>query len=209
MTHITLIRHGTTEWIEAGRLHGVSDSPLSARGRREAQLAADALRAKHFDAFYTSSLGRARETAAIIGEAIMLEAVPHDGLQEMNFGWLEGGPNFNLAKDPPLVRPFHAAWIGFASRISGEGRPVFGKRVESAVREIVARHPDQRVAIVIHMAVRSMILSHLVDRNPMAWVNYDGWPACAFTELEILPDGSAKLLNLSIADHLVSETSAA
>jgi broad specificity phosphatase PhoE len=54
MTFLTLVRHGTTEWIEQGRLHGILDAPLSARGRQEANLAAAALAKQHFDAFYTS-----------------------------------------------------------------------------------------------------------------------------------------------------------
>jgi broad specificity phosphatase PhoE len=91
MTFLTFVRHGTTEWIEQGRLHGVSDAPLSLRGQQEARLAAQALADRHFDAFYTSPLGRARETAAIIGQAIGLEPIPLDGLREMDFGWLEGG----------------------------------------------------------------------------------------------------------------------
>ncbi len=48
MTFITLVRHGTTEWIEQGRLHGQLDAPLSARGRQEAELAARALAGQAF-----------------------------------------------------------------------------------------------------------------------------------------------------------------
>jgi broad specificity phosphatase PhoE len=43
-------------------------------------------------------LGRARETASIIGQIIGLEPVPLEDLREMNFGWLEGGRLFNFAK---------------------------------------------------------------------------------------------------------------
>jgi broad specificity phosphatase PhoE len=91
VTFITLVRHGTTEWIELGRLHGTLDAPLSTRGRQEASLAATALAKQHFDALYTSPLGRARETAAIIGQATGLEPVLMEGLREMNLGWMEGG----------------------------------------------------------------------------------------------------------------------
>jgi broad specificity phosphatase PhoE len=202
MTFLTLVRHGTTEWIEQGRLHGVSDSPLSLRGRQEAKLAAGALAGQHFDAFYTSPLGRARETAAIIGQAIGLEPIPLDGLREMNFGWLEGGHLFNFAKDTPLKRTLRSAWITLIVRLSGEPRARFGERVAGTAREIAQRHPDQRVLAVIHMAVRSNMLARLVDDDSNAWVRYDGWPAGSFTEIELAPDGKTNIVRLKISDHL-------
>lgn len=202
MTFLTLVRHGVTEWIEQGRLHGVSDSPLSERGRQQAQRAAGALAGQPFDAFYTSSLGRARETADIIAGAIGLRPVPRDDLREMDFGWLEGGRNFNFAKDPPLTRALRAGWIALIVSISGEGRTRFGSRVAAAARQIAGQHPDQRVLAVVHMGVRNNILAYLVDNNPAAWVKYDGWPACAFTEIEVSPDGPARLIRLVVDDHL-------
>lgn len=202
MTLLTLVRHGTTEWIEQGRLHGILDAPLSLRGQEEAKLAAQALTGQHFDAFYTSPLGRACETATIIGQTIGLEPIPLDDLREMNFGWMEGGQLFNFAKDTPLKRALRSAWISFVVRLSGEPRSRLGERVEKAVREIAQKHPNQRVMAVIHMAVRSNMLARLVDGDPAAWVRYDGWPACAFTEVELNSDGKAKIIRLNVNDHL-------
>jgi broad specificity phosphatase PhoE len=202
MTLLTLVRHGTTEWIEQGRLHGVQDSPLSAKGLREAGLAAQALAGEHFDALYCSPLGRARQTADIIGEAVRLKPEPLDGLSEMNFGWMEGGPNFNYATDPPVQRALRAAWIGLIVQLSGEPRSRFGSRVAAAGREIARRHPDGRALAVIHMGVRGQMLARLVDDDPAAFMHYDGWPACAFTEVEIPPEGRARIIRLSIDDHL-------
>jgi probable phosphoglycerate mutase len=202
MTFLTLVRHGTTEWIEQGLLHGVSDSPLSLRGRQEAELAAWALTSQRFDAFYTSPLGRARATADIIGQAIGMEPVPLDGLREMNFGWMEGGRLFDLSEDTPLQRTLRSAWISLIVGLTGEPRRRFSERVASTVREIARQHPNQRVLAVIHMAVRSNLLAQLVDHDPSAWDRYDGWPAGAFTEIEVDPTGNGRLIRLNIDDHL-------
>jgi broad specificity phosphatase PhoE len=202
MTSLTLVRHGTTEWIEQGRLHGRLDSPLSARGRREVELAANALKKQHFDVFYTSPLGRARETAAIIGAAIGMQPVALDGLQEMDFGWLEGGRGFNFANDNRLQRAVRSSWISALAHLTGESRAHFGQRVAETAREIAREHDGQRVLAVIHMAVRSNMLARLVDEDPKAWVRYDGWPAGAFTEIELSTAGKARLVHLSITDHL-------
>jgi len=89
---LVLVRHGETEWMERGRLHGRLDSPLSPTGRRHAELAAARLRGEQFQALYSSPLGRAMETAAILGRAVGLTPQPVDGLAELDFGWLEGAP---------------------------------------------------------------------------------------------------------------------
>jgi broad specificity phosphatase PhoE len=204
MTFLTLVRHGTTEWIEQGRLHGVLDSPLSARGRKESERAAAALSKEHFDALYTSPLGRARETAATIGKVLGLEPIPVDGLREMDFGWLEGGHLFNFAKDTPVKRLLRSAWIGLIARLSGEPRRKFGARVAAAARQLARQHPGQHIVAVIHMAVRSNLLARLIDDDPAVWVRYDGWPAGAFTEIELHPEGKARLIRLQASDHLTS-----
>ena len=45
---------------------------------------------------------------------------------------------------------------------------------------------------------------YLVDGDPGAYVRYDSWPACAYTEIELTPDGSARLIRLNVSDHLSS-----
>ncbi len=202
MTLLTLVRHGTTEWIEQGKLHGILDSPLSEKGYREARLATEALKGQRFDAFYTSPLGRARQTAEVIAEVVGLTPILMDDLREMDFGWLEGRHYFSLDNVPPLVRLLLAARFAAVVRISGEGRARFGQRVAGAAREIARKHPDQRVLAVVHMGVRNNILAYLVDGNPFAWKKYNGWPACAFTEIDISPEGPARLIRLLVDDHL-------
>jgi broad specificity phosphatase PhoE len=107
-----------------------------------------------------------------------------------------------FAKDTPLKRALRSAWITLVVRLSGEPRTRFGERVAESAREITRRHPDQRVLVVIHMAVRSNMLARLVDGDPAAWVRYDGWPAGSFTESELAPDGKARLIQMEISNHL-------
>ena len=202
MTHLTLVRHGTTQWMERGRLHGISDSPLSERGLQEAHRVAKRLAGKPFDAFYTSPLGRARQTAEIIGEAIGLEPVPLEGLRELDFGWMEGGPTFDFSKDAPLKRVLRSAWIESLVRLTGEPRPRFIRRVAETVKQIVERHPEGRVLIVTHSAVHSNLLGYFLHGDPSAWVKYDGWAPCAITELEVTPTGEARLISLNEREHL-------
>ena len=91
-TEIVLVRHAETTMISDNRIHGQLDAPLTESGIEAARRTAEYLSGQKFDAFYSSSLGRAMRTAEVIGEAIHINPVPVDGLCEHNYGWLEGKP---------------------------------------------------------------------------------------------------------------------
>jgi broad specificity phosphatase PhoE len=65
---VLLARHGQTEWNVLGRRQGQLDSPLTAMGLAQARRHAETLAAEAYDAIFTSPLGRAATTAAIIGD---------------------------------------------------------------------------------------------------------------------------------------------
>ncbi len=69
MADLYLVRHGQTELNVQSILQGWHDSPLTAHGREQALTARTAFAARGvaFDHVYSSPLGRARHTAALIG----------------------------------------------------------------------------------------------------------------------------------------------
>src|ERR1051325_9624156 len=87
---IYLIRHGETEWNQAGRCQGVTDIPLTEKGYRQAQLLAQTLADKPLSLVLTSSLQRGKETAMLIAARHGLTAELRDELKEWNQGELEG-----------------------------------------------------------------------------------------------------------------------
>jgi broad specificity phosphatase PhoE len=181
--HLVLVRHGETEWMERGRLHGRLDSPLSPAGRRHAQMAAARLRLERFDAVYSSPLGRAMETAAILGAAVGQTPRPIDGLAELDFGWLEGAP-------APLWRDEGAAGTAFRPVralihfLSAERPAHFRQRVVDTLAWIVGQHPHGRLLIVAHWAVFSRLLGEMMMDGPNAdWRRYGPWAACGISEV--------------------------
>jgi phosphoserine phosphatase len=87
-----LIRHGQTEWNQQGRMQGHGDSPLTERGRRQADLTGKALCAYHVSHFFCSDAGRALETVErILKESAGLPMPRRDPrLREINYGRWEG-----------------------------------------------------------------------------------------------------------------------
>ena len=81
-----LVRHGESEANAARRFAGQSDSPLTARGRRQAKTVAKELAKVKFDKVVSSDLSRTRDTAEIIARAqgVPVEIVPE--LREIDVG---------------------------------------------------------------------------------------------------------------------------
>jgi broad specificity phosphatase PhoE len=90
MIRLILVRHGVTEWNQAGRYQGRQDVPLSDAGRQQAKQVAKRLRDERITSAYASDLQRASETAAIVldGRDVPLQLDP--SLREMSFGAWEG-----------------------------------------------------------------------------------------------------------------------
>jgi probable phosphoglycerate mutase len=93
---IYLLRHGETHWNRAGRLQGQLDSPLTHNGIEQAYAMGHTLTAllpKDGVNFWSSPIGRSRQTAAIIAEIIghPFEQIQFDDrLKEITLGDWDG-----------------------------------------------------------------------------------------------------------------------
>ncbi|HXV59819.1 MAG TPA: histidine phosphatase family protein [Vicinamibacteria bacterium] len=100
-----LVRHGVTDWNEDGRLMGRSDIGLNARGRAQADRAAEALVSRSIEAVYSSPQPRARQTAEPIARAHRLEVQVEPAFDEvwLDAAWM-GKTLAELRDDEDLVR---------------------------------------------------------------------------------------------------------
>jgi broad specificity phosphatase PhoE len=162
-TNLYLIRHGQTATNRAQIIQGWDSEPLNARGRRQAELTGARLAEANIDALYTSPLGRARETADIIGQAIGLRPIVITGLREMNTGNASGlhGAQF-MIRYPRLWW----AWLRDDARLAfpnGDTLADFYRRSADTIAELATRHRGQAVAVISHGGTISGYLSHLID----------------------------------------------
>lgn len=181
-TQLVLVRHAETTMTEKNRIHGHSDAPISRSGVRAIKKTTEYFRGQKFDTLYSSSLGRAVTTAKHIGGVIGLEPVQLDGLRERGYGWLEGKllPYFEPDLTGPVwLRPF----VRFALFASGESDKNFIKRVISTTEDILARHRHQRVMMVIHWGLLSVLSKYLTEDTTDGWHEIGPWAACGITEL--------------------------
>lgn len=140
---LLLVRHGPTQWNEAGRYQGVSDPELSDTGRRKARLLKRALEADlrlgHGGPTWCSDLRRAVATSRILfpGEPVAFDP----RLRELSFGAFEGRTHHeNLARSPET----YGRWLEDPAAHpppGGEDLAAFRRRVSCWLAEAAATAP--------------------------------------------------------------------
>lgn len=150
---LALIRHGQTDWNLAERLQGGTDVPLNETGRDQARAAGRRLRTQdlRWDVLVSSPLGRAVETARILGAALGLEpSATYAELVERGFGPYEGT---SFAGLPAPER----------ERVLAAGEPVGSvvRRGLAALRRIRDEHPGRNVLVVAHGSLIRLTVSEL------------------------------------------------
>jgi len=147
---IAFLRHGPTDWNEEGRIQGRIDMPLSAAGRAKMAGLLPPVGFEPARAF-TSPLGRARETARLLG---FPDAVADERLSEHHWGEWEG-----LTREEILARDgadcFERAGIAadFTPK-GGESTRDLLARVAAFIAD-VARGEGDAIAIAHRGVLRS------------------------------------------------------
>jgi probable phosphoglycerate mutase len=145
-TRILLIRHGQSTWNADGRWQGQADPPLSRLGLAQATSASSSSELGGIDAWWTSDLERARDTAKrLVAGRGAVELEP--GLRERHAGGWEG-----------LTRAeIDAGWPGFLTqhtRPAGwEDDDSLLERALAALTDIATGDPGRRVVAVTHGGV--------------------------------------------------------
>ena len=139
MTAIFLARHGETDDnVPPARVMGWVDPPLNDTGRAQARALAGEARERGIAALYTSHLARARETAAIVGEAIGLEPIVDERFAESGRGRWEGRLVEDIRREEPEAwDEWMRAAEGFAFP-GGESLAQHCARVAEGLREVSA-----------------------------------------------------------------------
>ncbi|MCK3655900.1 phosphoglycerate mutase [Pasteurellaceae bacterium Macca] len=200
-----LIRHGRTEWNNAGLLQGWGDSPLVEEGIIGAKKTGEALAHIPFTACYSSLMKRAQDTADYIIQGREIPHFHHRGLNEINFGLWEGKSSASLATHPEyiLLRTKPAEYQAEASQ--GEKIADFHQRIMQAFWQIVARHQDgDKVLIVAHGMTLTLLTAVL---KGLAWQDFRDEGKHSFvqnTAINIVEveNGKAQLTAFNQVSHL-------
>jgi probable phosphoglycerate mutase len=199
-----MLRHGETAWNLERRMQGRRDSTLTPRGREQAAamgraLAAELAREPGPTIFLRSPLGRARETALIVGSALGLdpgEWRDEPRLAELGYGDWEGFTWSEIEVDhPEALARWRADPEGFCPP-GGETHHELRRRSAGLLAEIAAS------------SVRTVIVSHGVSGAVVRGLHL-GLDARAMFVLEKPQDAFFRLLDGREERILAAEVAAA
>ena len=191
-TELILIRHGNAVRVNGDYFH----APLTSLGQEQAAQTGQYFSApeNHLDGFFSSPLRRTQETAKIIGEKIGQDAELRLGVQEVMFFELPALVILEILSIADPVEDYLDARVGLSIRWPIEGR------VSAVLLDIVAKHPDQRVAVVAHAGVISAALSWYLPEKRWRW-----WRTtvsnCSLTRFKV-EGNRAELLAVNDVKHL-------
>ncbi len=197
---LTVVRHGETLWNVQGKQQGHLDSDLTPLGVRQAQAVAGALAHESFQAFYSSDLERAMQTARIIAEPLGMEVRPEAGLRERHLGVLQGLTMVEFEQ----AHPEHYA--RFRSRdpdyVIPEGESI-RQRYERAVKTasaIARRHAGGHMLVVTHGGMLASFFRHALGLG-LAEPRRFSLCNAAINRFSVL-DGRWKLECWGLTEHL-------
>ena len=157
-----LVRHGQTVWNTLGQTQGHGNSPLTELGIQQAKDLAEALKEYSIDIIYCSDLGRAVETAEIIGKELNIDIHPTESLREMGFGVWEGMPLREIEKIYPES---FKMWRNEPEKVhieGGETLDMIKQRQDKLIEELNKKYKNKHILLVSHsVTVRVMLLSFL------------------------------------------------
>jgi len=156
---IILIRHGQTVWNEEGRFQGRLNSPLTKKGELQAKENAEKLK-KNIENFenikiFSSPLGRARDTAHIICDALGINrdrVIFDDRIIEFNYGIFEGQKKEDMMKRQEFRDREANKWSYEIE--NGESYILVQDRVKDFLNSI---KDEKKVIIVAHEMVNRTI----------------------------------------------------
>lgn len=198
-----LLRHGATEnnLMKPPKLQGRAiDLGLSAEGRRQAELAAQALSKQRIAAVYCSTLLRAKETAEIIAAKHGAAVKTDERLVEVDVGRWEMRSWVDIANEEPEAYRLFQTDPGSHGYAGGENLVQVMERVTPPINAILAQHSGEQVVIVGHNVVNRAYLAGVLEL-PMARARHLHQENCGINILEYAA-GQAKLVTLNAVLHL-------
>lgn len=163
---LILIRHGVTDWNEAGMFRGHEDVRLNAVGIAQADATAEALKDRVFEAIYSSPLKRALVTARRIALPHEIVVRPRDEFLDVNFGTWQGKKESEVKEK---YRVMYEKWVKSPAKMkfpNGENMKKAWKRVNSALRELLFLHGTGTVVIVTHRIPLKFMTTYLLGEPP-------------------------------------------
>jgi probable phosphoglycerate mutase len=172
MSQIVLIRPGSTDYDQQGRIQGTLDVPLNEEGCNEVARVIDEVAHLKLEAVYAANCQPALATAEAIAKASGVKLKKLDRLRNLDHGLWQGMRIDEVRRKQPKV---YKQWQEKPQCIcppEGEMIEDAEDRVRSAVGKLLKRHKEGAVALVVPEPLASLV-RRVVDQGELG----DLWKA--------------------------------
>jgi broad specificity phosphatase PhoE len=160
-----IFRHGETDWNKIGRFQGSTDIPLNETGRSQAEGLRRFFALNPVEAFMSSDLSRAHETARIANTDLKAPIVVDRRLRETNLGQAEGLTRDEIVANlgSEVIRQWAEAFPPDTHYRfpGGESKAEHLARLLESIEENLRAHPHTRWGIASHGGAMRRIIHHL------------------------------------------------
>lgn len=200
---IYIVRHGQTEWNILGKTQGHGNSDLTAKGIEQAELLANSMTKYPIDYIYSSDLGRAYQTAEIIGNKLNVKVEKTEALREMNFGTWEGRLIKDIMEEDPKLYHQWRNEPHLARIPQGETLDQIKERTDAFIKEINEKYDGKHIVLVTHsLCARIMLLSFLNSSVENIYRLNQGNTALNIVELR---DYGPVVMKMNDTTHIIKE----
>jgi broad specificity phosphatase PhoE len=161
MLRIVLLRPGSTDFDEQGRIKGTLNIPLNEHGNQQVAQAADALEGEHIERVYASPCCSARQSAERLGADLRIKVKVVDELTNLNHGLWHGKLIEDVKHKQPRV---YRQWQDQPETVcppEGETVAAAMARISRFLRKLLKKHPRGVLALVVPEPLASMVSSVL------------------------------------------------
>jgi probable phosphoglycerate mutase len=163
MGELILLRHGETEWSQAGKHTGRTDIPLTKHGEAAAAALAPLLARRDIVATFTSPARRAVTTASLAGLA---DAKPDPDLWEWDYGGYEGLTTPQIQEQRPGWYLWRDGVIPGDAEHPGETVEQVAKRADRVLGRAVPLLADGDVVLVAHGHLLRVLTARYLQLDP-------------------------------------------
>jgi probable phosphoglycerate mutase len=182
MLRIILIRPGSTDFDEQGRIKGTLDIPLNKNGTDQASQTATELVGESIEIIYASPCQSAVQTAETLSENLGIKCKRLDGLQNLNHGLWHGKLIEEVRQKQPKV---YRLWQEHPESVcppEGETLVAAQQRVRKTLKRLLRKHKQGVIAFVVPEPLASILRSFL-EHSELG----DLWKSeCDFGEWELI-----------------------
>lgn len=169
---ILLVRHGETDFNNAGIIQGQFETNLTRLGKAQAAALGQRLKNENIDAIFSSDLKRAKATTKEINRHHGIAVTFCKDLRERDFGEFVGQPRENYD-----LRVQKEDFFSFRP-IGGESLLDLQQRIKSFLEKLAVAPETSTVLISAHRQTNRMILKELSGLSLEEWFKLEQDSAC-------------------------------